>query len=103
MIATISLASQMELVVKHPAADVGDRKCEFSPWVGKIPWRRARRPTAVFLPGESHGQRSLAGCSLRVTKSRTHRSELVGMHAAHNEVIITISLVNIHHLTQVLS
>ena len=35
----------------------------FHPWVGKIPWRRAWQPTAVFLPGESHGQRSLAGCS----------------------------------------
>ena len=27
------------------------------------PWRRARRFTPVFLPGESRGQRSLAGCS----------------------------------------
>ena len=31
----------------------------FDPWVGKIPWRRARQPTPVFLPGESRGQRSL--------------------------------------------
>ena len=28
-----------------------------------MPWRRARQPTPVFLPGESHGQRSLAGHS----------------------------------------
>ena len=27
----------------------------FDPWVGKIPWRRNGQPTAVFLPGESHG------------------------------------------------
>ena len=27
---------------------------------GKIPWRREWQPTLVFLPGESHGQRSLA-------------------------------------------
>ena len=33
----------------------------FYPWVGKIPWRRAWQPTLVFLPGESHGQRSLVG------------------------------------------
>ena len=33
----------------------------FDPWVGKIPWRRAWQPTAVFLPRESHGQRSLVG------------------------------------------
>ena len=35
----------------------------FDPWVGKIPWRRSWQPTKVFLPGESHGQRSLAGYS----------------------------------------
>ena len=35
----------------------------FDSWVGKIPWRRARQPTPLFLPGESHGQRSLAGHS----------------------------------------
>ena len=33
----------------------------FNPWVRKIPWRRAWQLTPVFLPGESHGQRSLAG------------------------------------------
>ena len=33
------------------------------PWVRKIPWRRERLPTLVFLPGEFHGQRSLAGYS----------------------------------------
>ena len=39
------------------------RKYEFNPWVRKIPWRRAWQPTPVFLPGESRGQRSLAGYS----------------------------------------
>ena len=33
----------------------------FDPWVGKIPWRRKWPPTPVFLPGKSHGRRSLAG------------------------------------------
>ena len=33
------------------------------PWVGKIPWRRKWQPTPVFLPGEFHGQRSLAAYS----------------------------------------
>ena len=33
------------------------------PWVGKIPWRRKRQPTPVFLPGKVHGLRSLAGYS----------------------------------------
>ena len=39
------------------------RRFRFNPWVRKIPWRRAWQPTPVFLPGESHGQRSLVGYS----------------------------------------
>ena len=39
------------------------RRCRFSSWVAKIPWRRKWQPTPVFLPGESHGQRSLVGHS----------------------------------------
>ena len=35
----------------------------FHPWVGKMPWRREWLPIPVFLPGESHGQRSLVGYS----------------------------------------
>ena len=35
----------------------------FHHWIGKIPWKTARQPSPVFLPGESHGQRSLAGFS----------------------------------------
>ena len=34
-----------------------------SPWVRKIPWRREWQPTPVFLPEESHRQRSLVGYS----------------------------------------
>ena len=36
---------------------------EFDPWAGKIPWRRKWQLTPVFLPGKSHGQRSLEGYS----------------------------------------
>ena len=36
---------------------------EFNPWVRKIPWRKEWQPTSVFLPGEFHGERSLAGYS----------------------------------------
>ena len=39
------------------------RRCRFDPWVRKICWRRAWQPTPVFLPGESHRQRSLEGYS----------------------------------------
>ena len=35
----------------------------FDPRTGKIPWRRKWQPNPVFLPGESHGQRSLASYS----------------------------------------
>ena len=35
----------------------------FNSWVRKIPWRREWQPTPVFLPGEFHGQRSMAGYS----------------------------------------
>ena len=53
-------ASQVVLVVKNLAASAGDINTQFDPWVGKIPWRRKWQPTPVFLPGKSHGQRSLA-------------------------------------------
>ena len=52
-----SLVAQM---VKNPPAM---RETWVPPCVGKIPWRRAWQFTPVFLPGESHGQRNLAGCS----------------------------------------
>ena len=44
------------------------RRCKrrrFDPWVEKIHWRRKWQPTPVFLPGKSHGQRSLVGYSLK--------------------------------------
>ena len=39
------------------------RRCGFNPWARKIPWRRKWKPTPVFLPGKSHGQRRLVGYS----------------------------------------
>ena len=36
---------------------------KFDPWFRNITWRRKRQPTPVFLAGEFHGQRSLAGYS----------------------------------------
>ena len=59
-------AFQVALVVKKPPANASRlKRWGFYPWVEKIPWRRAQQPTLVFLPGESHGLRSLAGYSLR--------------------------------------
>ena len=37
------------------------KSCRFDSWIGMIPWRRKRLSTAIFLPEESHGQRSM-GC-----------------------------------------
>ena len=48
----------MAQMVKNLSAMQGT---QVQSWVGKIPWRREWLPTAVFLPGESHGQRSLVG------------------------------------------
>ena len=39
------------------------RRYRFNSWAGKMPWRRKWQPTPVFLPGQSHGQRSLVGYS----------------------------------------
>ena len=50
-------------MVKNLPANAGDIIDGFDPWVRKISWRRAWQLTPVFLPGESHGQRSLAGYS----------------------------------------
>ena len=53
-------ASQVVPVVKNLPANAGDiKRRRFNPWGGTIPWQ----PIPVFLPGESHGQRSLAGYS----------------------------------------
>ena len=54
-------------VTNHLPANAGDTgdagSIRFSPWVGKIPWRRKWQPTVVFSPEEFHAQRSLVGCS----------------------------------------
>ena len=55
---------------KESACNAGD--LDLIPGLGGFPWRRKWQPTPVFLPGESYGQRSLAGCN------RYHRSALGG-------------------------
>ena len=51
---------------KEPACQCQSRA--FDPWVGKIPWKRKWQPSPVFLPGKSHGQRSLGGYRPRAAK-----------------------------------
>ena len=47
----------------------------FDSWVRKIPWRRKQKPSLVFLPGKSHGHRSLEDYSLWGHKSWTQLSD----------------------------
>ena len=72
--------SQVVLVVKNPLVHTGDMRCRFDPWVGKIPWSRAWQPTLVFLPGDSHGQRSLSG----------YRTQLKLQHAYTQTTMISL-------------
>ena len=51
-------------MVKSPPANAGDIRDEGSiPGLGRCPGAEYGQPTPVFLPGESHGQRSLVGYS----------------------------------------
>ena len=68
------------LVVKNSPANAGDeRDPGLIPGSGRIPWRRKWQPTLVFLPGESHGQKSLGGCNPWVADSG-HDFETAYMH-----------------------
>ena len=67
--------------------------CEFKGNVYILILRRKWQPTPVFLPGESHGQRSLVGCSpWGLTESDT--TEATWQHIL---LIIIFTTVNIVH------
>ena len=51
------------MVKKKKKSTIQCRRYGFDPWVRKMPWRRKWQPTPVSLPGESHGERSMAGYS----------------------------------------
>ena len=52
----------MALVVKNLPGNAGHiQNMGLIPGLGIFPWRRAWQPSPVFLPGESHGQKSLVG------------------------------------------
>ena len=62
---------------KEPTCNAGDIRTHGSdPWVGKIPTRRKRQPTPVFLPGEPHGQRAWQATVHRVVKSQIWLKQL---------------------------
>ena len=64
---------------KESARNTGDLGS--IPGSGRFPWRRARQPTPVFLPGEAHGQRSRVGYSPWGHKEsdRTERLSTIGV------------------------
>ena len=68
-VALVSLLSEVVSIIGLPRWFSGQgsaspcRRNRFDPWVREIPWRRQWQPTPVFLPGKSHGQRSLEGYS----------------------------------------
>ena len=64
-------ASLIAQMVKKKKIHLQCRRPGFDLWVRKIPWRKEWLPTPVFLPGELHGQRSLAATVHGVTKSWT--------------------------------
>ena len=62
--------------IKNPPANRHTRR-EFNPWViGKTPWSRKWQLTPVFVPGKSHGQRSLVGSSAWVRKESDTTQQL---------------------------
>ena len=77
-------------VGKESTCNAGD-----NPWVGKIPWRRARQPTPVFLLENPHGQRSLAdyspcGCKESNTTKMT-KNELT------SALVLRLSMLTLFH------
>ena len=58
------------------------KRHRFDLWVRKIPCRRTWQHTPAFMPGESRGQRSLAGYSALSRKdSDTTENLTMSMHA----------------------
>ena len=58
------------------------RRPRSHPWVRQTPWRRESLPTPVFLSGESHGQRNLAGYSPQGHKE-SDTTERLSTHACN--------------------
>ena len=73
------------------------RRPRFDPWVRKIPWRRKWQPTPVFLPGESHGQRILAGYSPWGQKESDTTEQLSTRACTHTRARTLQWLLLIHH------
>ena len=88
------VASQVELVVKNLPASAGDvRDAGWIPGLGRFPCRRKWQPTPVFLHGESHGERSLAGYSPYVCKELDITEVTQHTHACVNYLVLIIQYI----------
>ena len=74
--------------------------CEFDLWVGKIPWKSAWQPSLIFLPRESHGQRSLMTIVHRVAKATLLFSCLVCPTVCDPMDFSTPGFPVLHHLLE---
>ena len=88
---------------KESACSAGDPG--FHPWFGKIPGRSAWLPTPVFLPGESHGQRSLGGyspwgCKERDTTEATDTFTLSGSTGPCSLITQVLSALSLHRVSR---
>ena len=63
----------------------------FDPWVGKIPWRTKWQLSPVFLPGESHGRRSLVGYNPQGRKE-SETTERLHFHLHFHPLTLNICL-----------
>ena len=72
---------------EHACQDRRPKRLGFSPCVRKILWKREWQPTPVFLPGESHGQRSLAGYSPRGCKESDMTELLTPATCLEEEIV----------------
>ena len=72
------------------------RRRRLDSWVGRIPWRRKWQPTPIFLPGKSHGQRSLAGYSPwgceREGQDLLTKQQQYGFQMHYNLVVVRVDI-----------
>ena len=64
------------------------------PGSGILPWRRAQQPAPIYLPGESHGQRSLAGYSQWCCREVAHVFFIHSFVSGHLGCFHTLAIVN---------
>ena len=71
----VMLYDSLILLLAYLKAQSLPQRPRFDSWVGKILWRRKGQPIPVFLPGEPHGQRNLAGYSAWCCRSWTQLND----------------------------